>query len=377
MKKQTFDTTKIRELNILLYGLKEVDKKFTFYYDETNNIRKFYLKEESFNTTSGLNFIVGGVLHEGEISNSDIGKLKEQIKLQKSAKEIKLKNIAKGDFINCLKDEKLNLFFKWLLDSDLYVHYSNLNILYYSLVDLIDSSINFEKFPKLGRWHIDFMKNDFYRVAKMEEDILIKIFYEFEYPNIKKERALEFINILIDILSPYESVDELHFGIASFIQLLKQTKKTGDLPFVMNEEDFILLKDFSTFYMAPIYMFKNSEHIFDREDGIEEEINKYEIINNGRIIDNFRFVDSTEVALIQISDVFIGILGKFTTYINTNSITDIDKSISNMDSMQIENLKLLYKIIEKSEVKNKAFLFAVESLEERKKWALIAQKTAL
>ena len=48
-----------------------------------------------------------------------------------------------------------------------------------------------------------------------------------------------------------------------------------------------------------------------------------------------------------------------------------------MDSMQIENLKLLYKIIEKSEVKNKAFLFAVESLEERKKWALIAQKTAL
>ena len=355
-------------------NLKEVDDKFTFYYDETNNIRKFYLKDDSFNSTSGLNFVVGGVLHEDDSSTSDIEKLKGLVQLQQTAKEIKLKHIAKGNFSDCLKSEKLKYFFKWLLESDLYVHYTSLNILYFSIVDLIDSVLmNYEKYRELGRWFIDLMKNDFYRVAKQEEDLLIKLFYKFEYPNIKKERALEFIEHLISLVTPYEKVKELHLGITSFRQLLQQSLKTGELPFIMDEEDFILLKDFSTLYMSPIYMFKNSEHIFDREDGIEEEINKYEIINNGKVIDSFRFVDSTKEQLIQISDVIIGVFGKFTTYINTNSLVDLDESISMMNTLQSENLKLLHQIIDKSDKKNKAFLHAIESIEGQEKYGFISR----
>nr|WP_321355615.1 DUF3800 domain-containing protein [uncultured Draconibacterium sp.] len=370
-----FDVSEIRAQTILLNNLQNVDDRFTFYYDETNNIRKFYLNEESFNCVSGVNFIVGGVLYEGSNSTFDIENLKDQIRLQKTANEIKLKHIAKGDFIDCLKSEKLKYFLKWLLDSDLYVHYTSLNILYFSIVDLIDSALmNFEKYHELGRWYIDLMKNDFYRVAKQEEDTVIKLFYKFEYPNIKKDKALEFIDNLIEIITPYEDIEEFHFGITSFRQLLQQSKKTGELPFVMNEEDFILLKDFSNFYMNPIYMFVNSEHIFDREDGIEEEIRKYEIINDGKIINNFKFVDSKEEQLVQISDVFIGILGKFTTYINNSSLSNLDKSISTMNPMQIENLKLIHELIDKSDERNKAFLHAIESFEGQEKYGFVSQR---
>jgi hypothetical protein len=37
------DMNDIREMTIDAFKLRRADDKFTFYYDETNNIRKFYL----------------------------------------------------------------------------------------------------------------------------------------------------------------------------------------------------------------------------------------------------------------------------------------------------------------------------------------------
>lgn len=371
--KTKFDTTEIRELNVQMYGLTGLDKKYTFYYDETNNIRKFYLRENSFNSASELNFVVGGVLHEGNNCNSDIEKLFEGLKLQKSVNELKLKHIAQGDFLECLKSAKLNYFLKWLLNSDLYVHYSSLNILYFSIVDIVDSAVmNFEKYQELDRWYIDLMKDNLYQVSRIEEETMIELFFKYQYPNIKKENAIDFIDELIEIISPYEDIEELHLGIASLRQLLKQSKKTKDLPFIMDEEDFILLEDFKLFYMTPIYMFKNSEHIFDREDGIEEEINKHEIIYKGEIINSYSFVDSKDNKLIQISDVFIGLFGKFTSYVNISTLLELNESISTMNLIQLDNLKLIHQIIDKSDSKNKAFLHAVESSDGQKKYGFIS-----
>lgn len=368
-----FDTTELREINIQMNGLKDLDKKYTFYYDETNNIRKFYLRENSFNSASELNFVVGGVLHEGNICNSDIEKLLEGLSLQKSVNELKLKHIAQGDFLDCLKSTKLNYFLKWLLDSDLFVHYTSLNILYFSIVDIVDSAIiSFEKYQELDRWYIDLMKNSLYQVAKMEEETLIKLFFKYQYPNIKREKVIDFIDELIEIISPYEDIEELHLGIASLRQLLKQSKKTSELTFIMDEEDLILLKDFKLFYMTPIYMFNKSEHIFDREDEIEEEINKHEIIYNGEIINSYSFVDSKDNKLIQISDVFIGLFGKFTRYVNISTMDELNETISTMNSIQLKNLKLIHQIIDKSDSKNKAFLHAIESYDGQKKYGYIS-----
>ncbi len=44
----------------------DIDSPYTFYYDETNNIKKFCLKnEEDFNNSFNSNFVLGGVLFEG------------------------------------------------------------------------------------------------------------------------------------------------------------------------------------------------------------------------------------------------------------------------------------------------------------------------
>ncbi|MGV3696323.1 hypothetical protein [Flavobacterium sp.] len=136
----SFETREIREMSKKMFGLDELDSKFKFFYDETNNIRRYHLKEDKLNESIKTNFILGGVvLEEGQEVNleplfSDFG-------LQKNVVEVKLKNIAKGDFLECLNSIHLQSIFKFLITKKIYIHYSSLNFLYFSTVDIIDSLI--------------------------------------------------------------------------------------------------------------------------------------------------------------------------------------------------------------------------------------------
>lgn len=79
---------------------KDLDKfnQCTFYYDETNNIRKLWLKDDNFNAPIEKDFVLGGVMHFGDKITLNLENLKQQIRLQKSANEIKFKHISKAFF---------------------------------------------------------------------------------------------------------------------------------------------------------------------------------------------------------------------------------------------------------------------------------------
>ena len=96
----------------------DFDGAYTFYYDETNNIRKFYVREFDFNSAFTENFVLGGLVHEG--SAPDVLPLIDSFKLQSTIKEVKFKHIAKGNFLDCLQSPKLNLFLKFIKNSKLY-----------------------------------------------------------------------------------------------------------------------------------------------------------------------------------------------------------------------------------------------------------------
>ncbi len=366
------DINYIRNAIIQLHGLKNVDIPFTFYYDESNNIRKFYLRENSFNQAYKSNFVLGGIVYDKTTFN--VSKLYENLNLQKSAKEFKLKHIAKGELLDCLKSRKLKILLQSLLESDLYIHYTSLNILYYSLVDIIDSAILHSDIAnKLGFMYIMKLKSDLFLVAKIEIKTVIELLYEFKYPNIKKENVLKFITRLIGILDKHIGNPEFHASLESIKQILKESEKKGTLPYLMDETDYILLKDFSDFYMRPIYLFKNSTHIFDKENSIEEVLATVEFSDNGKIIKPYTFKDSISDIYIQTSDIFIGLLGKYTTFINSNSIKEIKTKISGLSEMQKQNLYNFKQIIQKSEQKNRAFLLSVASLDELQKMHLIEE----
>ncbi len=361
-----FEISEIRKITKMMASSADFDSSFKFYYDETNNIKKFYVRENDFNYTFTANFVLGGIVHKGNTPN--VQPLIDSFKLQKTANEVKFKHIAKGTFVDCLKSDKLTLFLEYILTNDLYVHYSSLNILYWAIVDIVDSAVaNSEVAQQAGPQFINHLKNDLYKLSRLEIDSVINLFYHFEYPNIKKDKVIPFIEALTSLFEKYIETDEFHFGLESLRQILKEAKKKGSLPFVMDEEDYILLKDLSQFYLRPIYLFKNSNHIFDNEDSISDILKDYRILDGKEEISNYSFVDSKSNQLIQLSDVFVGLVGKLSKYINTSTINEIETDFSTLTPKQEKNIDLLIDVIDKSHNENIAFLHSTDSFEEMNK----------
>jgi len=366
------EISEIREFTKMLAPTADFDSSFTFYYDETNNIRKFYVRENDFNYTFTSNFVLGGLVHLGHAPN--VQPLIDSFKLQKTVTEVKFKHIASGDFLDCLKSEKLKLFLQFLKDSDLYVHYSSLNILYWSLVDIVDSAIvNSEAARQLGPQFSNHLKNDLYKLSRLEIDSVIQLFYKYKYPNIKNDSVLPFIEELTSLFQDYIDTPEFHFGLESLRQILKEAKKKGSLPFIQDEDDYILLNDLSQFYLRPIYLFKNSTHIFDNEDSISEILKEYKILDGEDEIKNYTFVDSKTEQLIQLSDIFVGLMGKLTNYLNTSSREKIDNDFQTLTANQQANVDLLIEVIDKSHEKNIGFLHNTDSFEEMSKMERIRE----
>jgi hypothetical protein len=78
----TVDISDIRKYTKMQAPSADFDGAYTFYYDETNNIRKFYIRETDFNSAFTDNFVLGGLVHEG--SAPDIQSLIDSFKLQES-----------------------------------------------------------------------------------------------------------------------------------------------------------------------------------------------------------------------------------------------------------------------------------------------------
>lgn len=356
-----FEVSAIRKSNEKMFKLQGLDNQLKFFYDETNNIRKYYLKEDKFNESIKTNFILGGIVLE-ENQEIDIEPLFERFGLQKNVTEVKLKNIAKGNFIDCLDSVHLQSIFKELLSNRISIHYSSLNFLYYSIVDIIDSLIEatgIDYHPFYNRA----LKNDLYVCIKNNIEIFIEIFYKYNYPNIAIDNILQFIDELIQVFNN----EPKNIGNKTILMLLNKSKETRNLVFIMDEKTHQLIENFAHFYSRTIYLFINSEHFFDKEDSIEPLINDLKMTYQGTKLENFSFIDSKNNLYIQLSDIIIGLIGKFYNFINENDIDTIKEKLENLNKMQKETLRLFYAVMEESELKNKSYIFLLISNDEIEK----------
>ena len=140
----------------------------------------------------------------------------------------------------------------------------------------------------------------------------------------------------------------------------------------MDEKDHVLLENFTHFYLAPLYKFKNSNHIFDNENDIQTAIGEHRLLDNGVEFKNYIFEDSQNDVFIQVSDVLVGLVGKMTSFINTHTHREIREEIGRFNDIQLVNLDNYLDLLNKSDFKNKAFLHNVDSYEEVNKMQLIS-----
>jgi hypothetical protein len=359
--------------------LKPLDEKLIFYYDETNNIGKFWLNDTGVNTTDALtkDFVLGGIAFE-EDAYPDVNELINKLNLQK-ASELKSSNLFRGKgFLDIMGSKRTNTFLNWLNDSPLFIHYASLNNVYFALVDIIDSLflaypedffIDWVNEKDAIDWMLD-VKDSFYRHTKEHLPETVKLFIKHNYPEIITDDVPSFCYDWIEQLNVNKNSElELRF----IVQFLKRAKIDKELPLLKGNIPGILVRDYATSYLERIRIFKKSYHIFDRELSIEQKLSTVKIIENGEVCTRYRFEDSKNDRNIQVSDVFVGLMGKYFSFLNEMDERQMNETIRNLSPQQKENFKLLNAIVAKSDDKSRTLISSFNPPSEAFKRGIILE----
>ncbi|MBF2374483.1 hypothetical protein IA854_10040 [Listeria seeligeri] len=249
----------------------------------------------------------------------DFDSLKNNLRLQKSTKELKFKHITKKtDFLSCLDQSKVQIFLKWLYQSELYLHYSTTNNLYFTLVDIIDDIEDMFPNPAL----VLEMKNELYRLARTNYTDFYQILKNHGYPNISNNSIAPFFQDIVDLIDTRNTT--LTPKLMRLRHVLIYAKSQASLVFLQNNPQNIILNDYHLFYLRSLGIFPSAYHLFDHEYLIEEQFKQYEqICYDGIKFDNYSFIDSKDSSLIQVSDCIIALVGKYHTFLSIAQITQI------------------------------------------------------
>ncbi|MBR2445501.1 MAG: hypothetical protein IKB28_02410 [Clostridia bacterium] len=330
---------------------------YTIYCDESSNAIKFRFKDETgkLNVDWRNDFVLAGIAYEGDALPFDIDELFASFKLQKTVTDAKLGNIAKynGDdvnrFVDILKSKKVNLFLNTLWNSNTYIHWSTQSLLYFALVDIVDSVMDIP-------YMLNEIKNVLYKYVRLDLDYFLEFLAIYSYPNIKKEKVKDFCAEFIswiDSIEPISHKDE--FCLEFLRQGTKSSKKSGNLLYLTENRDNLLIENFVPIYASRLGEFPSSTIHFDKcgiaEENIDCLANAFCDIKKP----TYDFLVSTENRWIQICDFVSGMIAALLAFVNENDIGEINAALEMFDETQKNNLKLLTQLIRKSSTKNKYF----------------------
>lgn len=358
------DFSVIRNANKLMLLFQGIDQSSfdvatNLYYDETGNIKKFIIREESFNVDADTHFVLGGIEGKGSI---DFDNLKRRLQVQKSVtEEIKSKHIYYGSFENCLKSDKLELFLDLILDKGWHVHFQSLNILYWSIVDILDSIENI----KLYMPFIHELKGILYRVAKYDIKATAKLFHDYKYPDLKTPDSVKgFFQEILGLCKKYSIVCPLQQQqlLVLLQTMLTEGIKQDSATFIQEETELLLIKELTCFYEAEIYTYINSNLFFDNESDIIKAIDDCEYVVDGNVLNKYHFMDSKSDCMIQLSDIFVGIMAKYLHAIDVH-IDNLNYYVDNFDDIQHRRFCKLNSVIKSSLDYNQTFIHQTTSIE--------------
>ena len=335
-----------------------LDGYYCLYYDETDNIKKFKIREDdSTNVPADSIFVLGGL--EGKTTLT-LEELISIFKLQKNIKEIKSKHIYQGDFLNILKSDRLNSYLNLCLKNSWHIHFNSLNLRYWSLTDILDFIESFKSQNKDKQYAL---KALLYKVIKIKKNDYFKFLKDYNYPAVESEKLKNFYSELIFFVScTYFINPQLNSLKIELIDLLKDGMNKTEAKFIYNNQPLTLLNTLTDWYVEEIYSWINSTLVFDIENDILEDLKKDHIILNNQPVTNFRFATSNSEIMIQLSDVAVGIIVRYLKFIDQKTY-EIPTVVSNLNEKQRTNFHLLNQILYISRTYNPIFFHQINSIE--------------
>ena len=365
------EVDEIRNMAIELHGFEKVDESYTFYYDETNNIGRLLIKPNGLNIQDPKCYVLGGIVHKGSWNQPSIAQMKSKLRMQQSAAEIKLRNLARGNFVELLSSRKVAMFLDWLLSEEICIHYQALDIIYWSVVDIVDSILVELRQSQLFDY-VYILRGDLYEILRYGHDCTMEIFGRYSYPNVRSQRQKDFMRELINLLKSQRwLLQDFNYNMLNGV--LKSALDLQSLPFLKDEIPNVLIDRFSEFYVNRICLFKNSNHIMDIEKVVEKDIRSFRFVDKGNLVTNYRFVDSKSMLGIQASDIVVGLLGKFFTFINRSKCDELFMIKSNLSAAQRETLSKFKAVVDSSNSENCAFSMRIISYRDDSKAAFFLE----
>ena len=356
------DIDEMRDAHIEMYGLSKANSVYTFYHDETNNIKKLRLDADGLNVAEPAIFVLGGIAHLGAPRPLDIQPLRDAMRIQKSTAEIKLKHVAKGNFLDLLKSNKLSIFLKWISDSNLVIQYHALDPLYWSLVDIIDSILYKLGERRLVEVHA-FLKADLVTLLRANLSATAHILHRYNYPDLATQNRKLFLDELLVLLERSDDVLP-EFNMMMLKGMLQAGRNLTGLDFIEGNTPHVLIENFGIFYLTRIAVFKYSAHILDMEDSIRDEIEKMKPSSDGVAVTHYRFADSKSEPGIQVSDIVVGLVGKMHSYFVQTPSYEVAETRASLSGTSLKNAELLRDLVDASHDANIAFLNHVSSIND-------------
>lgn len=351
------DVNEMRKIDAEIHGLPLCDDIMTFYYDETGNCGKLILTDDGVNDETALerDFILGGVAFDGEQCPADTEQLLRNLKLQSSIKELKFKHMLRGGktFLEFMGNSRVTSYMEWLKNSGLYVHYATLNNLYYGLVDLVDSIWEYRPEFAFGMEWIQYLKSELYHFCRKHLDSVLPLLHKYQFPNLTKDNKQSFCLEFCDFIQLFNDDSTPDgFGMESIRQMLKDVGRHGDLSLLYENDSDILVSEYYTLYLSRCYTYKNSKHYFVFEKVIKAKMEETELVDGDTPFRNYEFIESKQNKLIQVADVFVGILSNVFRYLDSTTMDEI-KKFDRVKHMQvINNLRILDELITRSDKKH-------------------------
>jgi hypothetical protein len=360
-KVREIDVNVLRGPEIALHDLTNTDDVYTFYYDETNNVRRLHVTAGGFNVREPLCFVLGGVVHRGSPRALDVAALKATVRLQVSAKELKLAHLGKGGFLDLLKAWRVEAYLDWLAAEGLLVHYSAIDPLYWSTVDIVDSIISHDGLAHMQAHHF-LLKADLFTILAADIDDVADLFHRYSFPDVGDDNRIVFIGELLKRLDDRAATLLPEFNAQVLKGVLQGGARHQELVYLRDETPNNVLDGFVDFFIQRICLFKNARHLLDVEPVIQEALKACAFCDGDQPLNTFAFVDSQSEPGVQVSDALVGLLGKFLSYVARTSPMQLKADRQALTQGQKRTLAKLNAILDRSDAETSALLHHVMSV---------------
>ena len=341
--------------------LRNWDLPLRMYYDETNNIRRLTLSQAGASAPTDRAFTLAGVALKPHQAITGWADLRRELRIQTSALEVKFEHLAPSDYEGALAARKLSGLLAWLVDNDYLIHYSVLDVLYWSVLDIVETLMPDERLF-VTPFHLE-LKNELYVTVCIDPPAFMSLLHGFNYPNVGSGDVGAFLEAVLEFLEQ-EAPEDRNLAATILKQTLRHAARIPDieLPFLQGNKPGELIDNFSMHFVQPVCHFKNGSHVFDRETYVEKALQNLEIVDGQRRLD-YRFADSESEIGVQIADVVAGLLGRQFTYVQQHTLPELLRRKAGYSENQRCTLRLLRALIDRSDAFSDALLHSLLPLD--------------